>query len=58
LAKISELAPVSETFFLTGGTALSVFYLHQRVSEDIDLFSGHFQDLGSIDILIAHWLRK
>lgn len=26
-------------FYLTGGTALSVFYLHHRKSEDIDLFT-------------------
>lgn len=52
LAKISELALVSENFFLTGGTALSVFYLQHRVSEDIDLFSTHFQDLSTIDIIL------
>jgi predicted nucleotidyltransferase component of viral defense system len=26
-------------FFLTGGTALSAFYLHHRYSEDLDLFT-------------------
>lgn len=26
-------------FYLTGGTALAEFYLHHRLSEDIDLFS-------------------
>lgn len=52
LGKISELALVSENFFLTGGTALSVFYLHHRVSEDIDLFSTHFQNLSSIDVIL------
>lgn len=26
-------------FFLTGGTALAAFYLHHRLSEDIDLFT-------------------
>ena len=26
-------------FYLTGGTALAVFYLHHRLSEDIDLFT-------------------
>jgi len=34
-----ELAKISSDFLLTGGTALSVFYLHHRISEDIDLFS-------------------
>ena len=30
---------LKEDFFLTGGTALSAFYLHHRPSEDIDLFT-------------------
>ena len=28
-----------ETFYMTGGTALSAFYYHHRESEDIDLFT-------------------
>jgi predicted nucleotidyltransferase component of viral defense system len=31
--------PASQFFFLTGGTAISEFYLHHRYSEDIDLFT-------------------
>lgn len=30
-----------QTFYLTGGTALSAFYYHHRESEDIDLFTPH-----------------
>lgn len=30
---------VAKTFFLTGGTALAVFYLGHRLSKDFDLFS-------------------
>jgi predicted nucleotidyltransferase component of viral defense system len=30
---------VTGLFYLTGGTALSEFYLHHRLSEDIDLFT-------------------
>lgn len=30
---------ITKRFYLTGGTALSEFYLHHRLSEDIDLFS-------------------
>ncbi len=30
---------LTKRFYLTGGTALSEFYLHHRESEDIDLFS-------------------
>src|SRR3989344_703783 len=28
-----------KNFYLTGGTALSEFYLHHRLSEDLDFFS-------------------
>ncbi len=30
---------VVDTFYLTGGTALAEFYLHHRLSEDLDFFS-------------------
>ncbi len=30
---------VSKQFFLTGGTALAAFYLHHRLSDDLDLFT-------------------
>lgn len=40
--KFLELAAADQKivadFYLTGGTALSEFYLHHRLSEDIDLF--------------------
>lgn len=32
---------IRDTFYLTGGTALSACYLNHRMSEDIDLFSAH-----------------
>ena len=28
-----------DAFYLTGGTALSRFYFHHRLSEDLDLFT-------------------
>ena len=31
--------PLNKTFFLTGGTALSAFYLQHRLSEDLDFFT-------------------
>jgi predicted nucleotidyltransferase component of viral defense system len=31
--------PLKDNFFLTGGTALSVFYLQHRYSEDLDFFT-------------------
>ena len=38
----------SQAFYLTGGTALSVFYLAHRLSEDFDLFT-------SDEPLISSW---
>ncbi len=34
-----EKSELREVFRLTGGTALSAFYLEHRLSEDIDFFS-------------------
>ncbi len=39
LKEICKDAFITETFYLTGGTALSACYLNHRLSEDIDLFS-------------------
>ncbi len=49
LLDFSNNEMIRDTFFLTGGTALSVFYLHHRVSDDIDLFSTEDTGLGSLD---------
>lgn len=35
--------PISKSFFLTGGTALSAFYFYHRESVDLDLFT--FEDI-------------
>lgn len=44
-------------FYLTGGTALAGYYLHHRISDDLDLFS--FGDFDSMSIRgIAEELRK
>lgn len=34
-----SFTPLKEDFFLTGGTALSAFYLQHRYSEDLDFFT-------------------
>lgn len=39
LLKLFDNKIIRGQFFLTGGTALSVFYLHHRKSNDLDLFS-------------------
>lgn len=36
---IQNYRQITKSFYLTGGTALSQFYLQHRYSEDIDLFS-------------------
>ncbi len=38
LARYS-ISPLCEIFYLTGGTALSAFYLQHRLSEDLDFFT-------------------
>jgi predicted nucleotidyltransferase component of viral defense system len=48
-SKIAGIADVRKNFFLTGGTALSVFYLHHRMSEDLDLFTKNAVNLSEID---------
>jgi hypothetical protein len=47
---------IEHSFFLTGGTALSVFYLHHRISDDLDLFTLEHVSLSELDPWIrAHW---
>lgn len=39
LELISQDKQITKRFYLTGGTALSEFYLQHRLSYDIDLFT-------------------
>jgi len=39
LIKLFSVSPLVKKFYLTGGTALSAFYLHHRLSVDLDFFS-------------------
>ena len=43
-------SPLLESFYLTGGTALSAFFLHHRLSEDLEFFSE--ESIG-IEIVLA-----
>ena len=43
---------VTQEYFLTGGTALSVFYLHHRRSNDLDFFTLQETDLAQIDFIL------
>jgi predicted nucleotidyltransferase component of viral defense system len=42
---------VTDNFYLTGGTALAEFYLHHRLSEDLDFFSENEFDPQAISAL-------
>ena len=44
---------VAQHFFLTGGTALSVFYLHHRYSNDLDLFTRDAVNLDELNFMIS-----
>lgn len=41
-------SPLFQDFFLTGGTCLAVFYLHHRVSHDLDFFTARDLDLTEL----------
>lgn len=45
-------SPFTQRFYLTGGTALSAFYLNHRYSEDLDFFSEQPIDLISLNGLL------
>jgi len=45
---------IAKNFFLTGGTALSVFYLYHRQSDDLDLFTIQRVNLSEISL----WLKR
>ncbi len=43
---------VHESFYFSGGTALSEFYLHHRFSEDLDFFSENEFDVGALSLFL------
>lgn len=44
---------IRNNFFLTGGTALAVFYLHHRTSIDLDFFNIEKSVMGTINLWIT-----
>jgi predicted nucleotidyltransferase component of viral defense system len=57
LYKLFQNKDINDNYFLTGGTALSVFYLYHRKSDDIDLFTLNDVNLPEIDFWIKrNWL--
>jgi len=52
LKEISSNHFIQENFYLTGGTALSEYYLHHRLSEDLDFFTQEEFDPQAIQVLL------
>lgn len=53
LEAISNDNAICQIFYLTGGTALSEYYLQHRLSEDLDFFSEQEFDIQAINIFFA-----
>lgn len=49
---------LAKDFYLTGGTALTAFYLHHRKSEDLDFFSETEIDLLAIETFLKSKKRE
>lgn len=47
IRRFSE-SPFQKSFFLTGGTALAAFYLHHRLSEDLDFFTENPEEVRRV----------
>ena len=58
ILKLFFATDFAKTFFLTGGTALSAFYLAHRDSKDLDLFSIEPFDSQQLDLTIADIAEK
>lgn len=58
LTIISEVPLLKDNFFLTGGTALSEFYLQHRYSEDIDFFTEKVPDITPLINIFQKKLKE
>jgi len=59
LIRIIDNETIKNNFFLAGGTALSVFYLHHRTSIDLDLFTIKKVPLDEIYLWITRtWPKR
>ncbi|MFH1956856.1 MAG: nucleotidyl transferase AbiEii/AbiGii toxin family protein [bacterium] len=59
LKELAALSYLESKFFLTGGTALSVFYIYHRKSAGLDFFTVDKTDLGKIDFALKRiWSRE
>lgn len=55
---ISKDKLICDNFYLTGGTALAEFYLHHRLSEDLDFFSENEFEPQAISVFFEKIKRK
>lgn len=55
---VAKSKVLTESFYFTGGTALSHFYLQHRYSEDLDFFSEKKFDNEVIFSLLSDWSKK
>ncbi|MBN1181774.1 MAG: nucleotidyl transferase AbiEii/AbiGii toxin family protein [Bacteroidales bacterium] len=58
LKEVAKDPYLSPRFYLTGGTALSEYYLHHRISVDLDLFSEDKYDENIIADKVRSWSEK
>lgn len=49
---------INDSFYLTGGTALSEFYLQHRYSEDLDFFSEKEFEIKDITLLLLSKIKR
>jgi len=52
LSLLAKNKPISENFYLTGGTALAAYHLKHRYSEDLDFFSENEIDILAINVFL------
>ena len=55
---ISKDKLICDNFYLTGGTALAEFYLHHRLSEDLDFFSENEFEPQAISVFLEKIKNK
>lgn len=58
LDEIKNNKYLSQNFYFTGGTALSIYYLKHRYSEDLDFFSKDLFDNRIILNIVEEWSKK
>lgn len=58
LGEFEKNAGLASVFYLTGGTALSEFYLKHRLSDDLDFFTEREVDSELVFAAVNSWSKK